>query len=166
MRYRLGCDIGGTFTDFSVLDTTTGEVVTHKRLTTPDVPSVAIEEGVRLLAGQIPHLLADSVVIHGTTLVINAVIERKGARTALVTTQGFRDVLEIGREGRFDQYDIWLRFPKPIVPRQLRYEVPERVHVSGRVLDSLSGNAVSRVIDLLREDLEGLWPWHRHADGD
>ena len=152
MRYRLGCDIGGTFTDFSVLDTTTGEVVTHKRLTTPDVPSVAIEEGVRLLAGQIPHLLADSVVIHGTTLVINAVIERKGARTALVTTQGFRVVLEIGREGRFDQYDIWLRFPKPIVPRQLRYEVPERVHVSGRVLDSLSGNAVSRVIDLLRED--------------
>ena len=152
IRYRLGCDIGGTFTDFSVLDTTTGEVVTHKRLTTPSAPSLAIEEGVRVLATMVPQLLANSVVIHGTTLVINAVIERKGARTALVTTKGFRDVLEIGREGRFDQYDIWLRFPKPIVMRQFRHEVAERVHVSGRVLEPLADSSISRLIDVLRHD--------------
>lgn len=157
MRYRLGCDIGGTFTDFSILDTATGKVITHKRLTTPEAPSAAIEEGIRALCALAPGLLDAAIIVHGTTLVINAIIERKGARTALITTEGFRDVLEIGREGRFDQYDIWLRFPKPIVPRQLRLEVPERMHVTGKVLMPLTEQAAHAVVqELLAERVEAV----------
>ena len=157
MRYRLGCDIGGTFTDFAVLDTETGEVVTHKRLTTPQSPALAIEQGVRALAAGITHLAQRSVVVHGTTLVANAVIERKGARTALVTTQGFRDALEIGREGRFDQYDLRLRFPAPIVPRRLRFEAAERMHVSGRVLKEPDAAELRVLVDaVLAESVEAV----------
>jgi len=164
MRYRLGCDIGGTFTDFSVLDTVTGEVSTYKRLTTPEAPSAAIELGIRELMSRIPELLQTGVVIHGTTLVINAVIERKGARTALLTTEGFRDILEIGREGRFDQYDIWLRFPKPVVPRRLRWEVAERMHVTGQVLQPLSAADAQRIAERLEfEAIEAVAICFLHA---
>ena len=147
MRFRLGCDIGGTFTDFTVVDTETGGVSTHKRLTTPHAPSEAIEHGIRAIMETAPDLAAQSVIVHGTTLVVNAIVERKGARTALVTTEGFRDALEIGREGRFDQYDIWLRFPAPIVPRPLRFEAAERMHVSGRVLRPLDVNHLHTLVD-------------------
>ena len=99
-HYRLGCDIGGTFTDFVLLNDQTGEMKTGKCLTTPHDPSDAVEEGIRELEAIVPDFVAQlDELIHGTTLVINSIIERKGARTGLITTKGFRDVLEIGREG-------------------------------------------------------------------
>ena len=111
--YRLGCDIGGTFTDFVLLNDQTGEIKTGKCLTTPQDPSDAVEEGIRVLEATTPDFVAKlDELIHGTTLVINSIIERKGARTGLITTKGFRDVLEIGREMRYAPYDIFAEFPR------------------------------------------------------
>jgi len=133
--FRLGCDIGGTFTDFVLVNDQTGEFQTHKCLTTPSDPSTAVAEGVGQLEINTPGFMAlTDEFIHGTTLVINAIIERKGARTGLITTQGFRDVLELGRELRYDAYDIFAEYPEPLVPRFLRKEVTERVASDGRVL--------------------------------
>ncbi|MCK5057437.1 MAG: hydantoinase/oxoprolinase family protein, partial [Candidatus Aminicenantes bacterium] len=125
--YRLGCDIGGTFTDFVLINDKTGEMRIHKCLTTPADPSDAVEQGIgELEDGSIGFVDNLAEVIHGTTLVINSIIERKGARTGLITTKGFRDVLELGREIRYAPYDIFAEFPKPLVPRRLRLEVDER----------------------------------------
>ncbi len=97
--YRLGCDIGGTFTDFVLLNDQTGEIKTSKCLTTPRDPSDAVEQGIRILETATPGFVGKlDELIHGTTLVINSIIERKGALTGLITTKGFRDVLEIGQE--------------------------------------------------------------------
>ena len=135
---RLGIDIGGTFTDFVLLDDATGQITTDKCLTTPRDPSDAIEEGIRRLAKQIPGYVEQlEEVIHGTTLVINAIVERKGARTGLITTQGFRDVLELGREIRYAPYDIFAEFPEPLVPRHRRLEVNERLRANGSILKPL-----------------------------
>jgi len=135
---RLGCDIGGTFTDFVLLDDETGEILVYKCLTTPRDPSDAVQEGVLALAERVPNLTRKMrEVIHGTTLVINAIIERKGARTGLLTTAGFRDVLELGREIRYAPYDVFAEFPQPLVPRRLRLEVNERVRADGSVLAPL-----------------------------
>ncbi len=135
---RLGCDIGGTFTDFVLLDDGTGEIIVHKCLTTPGDPSDAVEDGIHSLAGRVPDLISNlEEVIHGTTLVINAIIERKGACTGLITTEGFRDVLELGREIRYAPYDIFAEFPRPLVPRRRRLEVDERVRADGSVLRPL-----------------------------
>jgi len=144
---HVACDIGGTFTDFVQVDAASGKVAVHKCLTTPVDPSEAVESGVRALAratGASPAQLR--TLIHGTTLVINAVIERKGARTGLVTTAGFRDLLEIGREKRFDGNDLRIRFPEPLVERPLRLEVAERMHASGRVLQPLDETGARAVI--------------------
>src|SRR5690606_7667682 len=99
-----------------------------KCLTTPHDPSEAVEEGVRALSERIPNLVSLlGEVIHGTTLVINAIIERKGSKTGLITTRGFRDTLELGREKRYDTYNIFAEQAKPLVDRPLRVEVDERV---------------------------------------
>ncbi|MGD0232944.1 MAG: hydantoinase/oxoprolinase family protein [Syntrophorhabdales bacterium] len=136
--YRLGCDIGGTFTDFVLLNDRTGEIKTGKCLTTPQDPSDAVEEGIRVLEGTTPDFVAKlDELIHGTTLVINSIIERKGARTGLITTKGFRDVLEIGREMRYAPYDLFAEFPKPLIPRRYRIEVDERVRSDGSVITAL-----------------------------
>lgn len=141
--YRLGCDIGGTFTDFVLVDDETGEIRINKCLTTPHDPSEAVETGIRQLLERgtdfMPHLRE---IIHGTTLVINAIIERKGAKTGLITTKGFKDVLELGRELRYDAYDIFAEYPEPLVPRYLRKEVNERVYSDGRVLVPLDEEEV------------------------
>ena len=106
--YRLGCDIGGTFTDFVLLNDKTGEMRINKCLTTPSDPSDAVEQGIRQLEDVTPGFVqALDEVIHGTTLVINSIIERKGAKTGLITTKGFRDVLELGREIRYAPYDVF-----------------------------------------------------------
>ena len=139
----LGSDIGGTFTDFVEVDETSGRVEVYKCLTTPDDPSRAIEEGVQeLTARQGRTAAAIDAMVHGTTLVINAVIERKGAKTGLITTRGFRDVLEIGREKRFDAYDLQIEFPAPLVPRSMRMEIDERMHAGGSVLTPLNEDSV------------------------
>jgi N-methylhydantoinase A len=156
--YRLGCDIGGTFTDFVLVNDDTGEFTINKCLTTPGDPSDAVEQGIRELLertpGFMPHI---EEVIHGTTLVINAIIERKGAKTGLITTRGFRDVLELGRELRYDAYDIFSEYPLPLVPRSLRLEVSERITVDGRVIKALDELEVRQVLaDLLELGIESL----------
>jgi len=156
--YRLSCDIGGTFTDFYVTNAKTGEFAVEKCLTTPDDPSRGVLDGVRRLADRIPGLLADTeAVLHATTLVINAIIERKGARTGLLTTKGFRDVLEIGREMRYDLYDIFIEFPKPLVPRHLRLEVGERTFQNGVIAIPLSESDLDRAVsELRRQGVESI----------
>ena len=136
--WRIGVDIGGTFTDVVLWNDAGGALRRDKLLTTPDDPSRAVVDGIhRILArdGLRPSDL--SSVIHGTTLVANALIERRGVRTGLVTTAGFRDVLEIGREWRSDLYDLNITMPAPLVPRDLRTEVTERIAAAGTVLTAL-----------------------------
>jgi N-methylhydantoinase A len=157
-RYRAGVDIGGTFTDLLLLDEQTGEMIIGKILTTPGDPSVAVIQGLQaLLAERQLDPAAVSATIHGTTLITNAIIERKGSKTGLITTQGFRDALEIGREKRYDIYDIFLENPEPLVPRALRREVAERLDETGRVLIPLNRMEVFDVVqDLLRAGVEAL----------
>ena len=127
---RLAVDIGGTFTDI-VLDVGRDRK-TRKILTTPVHPEQAVLDGMRLiLADARAHFRDIDVFIHGTTLATNAVIERRGAKTALIATEGFRDVLDIGTESRYDQYDLTIDKPKPLVPRALRFTVPERIDAHG-----------------------------------
>ncbi len=148
--YRLGCDIGGTFTDFVLLNDQTGEIKIYKCLTTPKDPSDAVEHGIREMEKKTPGFIkAMDEVIHGTTLVINSIIERKGAKTGLITTKGFRDVLEIGRGIRYAPYDVFAEFPKPLIPRHLRLEVDERIRSDGTVLKSLDPEEARRVVRTL-----------------
>jgi N-methylhydantoinase A len=156
--YRLGCDIGGTFTDFVLVNDETGEFQTHKCLTTPSDPSNAVEEGIRQLEKTIPGVMPHiDEFIHGTTLVINAIIERKGAKTGLITTKGFRDVLELGREIRYDAYDIFSEYPEPLVPRPLRKEINERITSDGRVLTAIDPAEVKHLLhEFLKSGLESL----------
>jgi N-methylhydantoinase A len=150
MSARFGVDIGGTFTDLVVIDERTGAIRVGKVLTTAKDPAHGVEQGVQSLleeAGVDPARV--HAVAHGTTLATNALIERKGARTALLTTQGFRDALEIRREGRYDMYDLLIDPPAPLVPRHLRFEVPERLLPDGSVLRPLDEAAARRVISQL-----------------
>jgi N-methylhydantoinase A len=148
--YRLGCDIGGTFTDFVLLNDQTGEIKTNKCLTTPRDPSDAVEQGIRGLEEMTPRFVPElDELIHGTTLVINSIIERKGAPTGLITTKGFRDVLEIGRGIRYAPYDIFAEFPKPLIPRRFRFEVDERVRSDGTILKPLDPVEARQVVRLL-----------------
>ena len=134
-RYSIGVDIGGTFTDLVMCDDASGRLYNEKVLTTPHEPSLGVLEGIdRILAAQGARAAEVRHVIHGTTLVANAVIERRGSRIALVTTRGFADLLEIGTEWRYDIYDLSMQVPEPLVPRRLRFEVPERLGPDGRVL--------------------------------
>ena len=150
--YRLGCDIGGTFTDFVLVNDETGEFEINKCLTTPADPSDAVEHGIRELMERSPGFMPEiEEIIHGTTLVINAILERKGAKTGLITTRGFRDVLELGREIRYDAYDIFAEYPLPLVPRYLRHEVRERIASDGRVLVELDPEQVQTVLSRLLE---------------
>ena len=168
MRARLAADIGGTFTDV-VLESPTG-CDTVKVLTTP-APEVGVLEGIRrvLAAAGLPPSEV-SVFVHGTTLATNALIERKGARTAFVTTEGMRDILEMGYEKRFEQYDVYMERPLPLVPRPLRYTVPGRRDGRGRVLRDLDEAAVRDVGERLSAERVGAvaigfmhayaWPEH------
>jgi N-methylhydantoinase A len=150
---RIGVDIGGTFTDLVWVDDATGAVRVGKLLTTPKEPAQAVEQGVVTLlhdAGSAPA--AVRTLIHGTTLATNALIERKGARTGLLTTEGFRDALEIGREGRYDMYDLFIDPPAPLAPRHLRCEVRERVLADGGVLTPLDLEGARAVVSGLVAD--------------
>ncbi len=129
---RIGVDVGGTFTDFVLVDEARSRVLTGKRLTTPDDPGRAILEGLDRLLAEAGVGFGDvRQIVHGTTLVTNIVIERKGARIGLVTTRGFRDSLEMGREMRYDLYDLFLDKPEPLVPRPRRIAVTQRHDAHG-----------------------------------
>ena len=151
MKARLAVDIGGTFTDVAL--ERDDQRWTIKTLTTPKAPAEGVLRGIGqtleaagLEGGDI------ALVIHGTTLATNAILERKGAVTALITTAGFRDVLDIGYETRFDQYDLMLEKPRPLVPRERRLTVSERVDVGGRVLTPLDEAAVRALVPALDAD--------------
>jgi N-methylhydantoinase A len=162
---RLGVDIGGTFTDLVLVDDTTGALRVGKVLTTPKDPAHAVEHGIQALlgdAGIAPSAIG--AVVHGTTLATNALIERKGARTGLLTTRGFRDALEIRREGRYDMYDLFIDPPAPLVPRHLRREVSERLLADGSVAQPLDeGQARAAIARLLADGVEALAVCLLHA---
>ncbi|MGH7082943.1 MAG: hydantoinase/oxoprolinase N-terminal domain-containing protein, partial [Acetobacteraceae bacterium] len=153
---RLAVDIGGTFTDLALEHR--GKRTTLKVLTTPAAPEQGVLAGVDAIlreTGLAPSEVG--LVIHGTTLATNAIIERKGARTALITTSGFRDVLAMRNESRYDQYDLNLVLPEALVPRHLRLPVPERIDHRGLVLTPLDEEAVEATLAVLaRERVESL----------
>jgi N-methylhydantoinase A len=151
-RYAMGIDIGGTFTDVVLYDREQGRRLTRKALTTPGDPAEAVLDAV-------DQVLADDAiapeeierVVHATTLFTNALIEHKGARTALLTTEGFRDSLEIGRERKYDLYDLAAKKPQPLVPRDLRFEAGERILADGSIHRALDGEALAEVAEALRQ---------------
>ena len=146
MTIRLGADIGGTFTDIA-LDVD-GRIYSTKVLTSYTAPEQAILDGIEIvltMAGLQPSDL--EIVIHGTTLATNALIERRGARTAFVTTEGFRDVIEMRTENRFEQYDLNLRLPSPLVPREDRFAVSGRIGAKGQELAPLDEAALGTLAD-------------------
>ena len=152
MAHRLGVDIGGTFTDFAILDTASGRLATHKQLTTPDDPSVAVLAGLDTVLAREGLPIGDlQAVIHGTTLVTNATIERKGARVCMLVTAGFPDVLTLAKETRYDLYDLRLRFAAPVVPRSMRLEVDERIRYDGSVDAVLDLDGLRRSFAALRK---------------
>jgi N-methylhydantoinase A len=164
-RFGLGIDVGGTFTDIVAYDPATGRQASHKQLTTHADPSRGVMAGLdRLLADNDIAPSAIGRVVHATTLFSNAVIERKGAPTGLITTRGFRDTLEIGRERKYELYDINIVKPAPLIPRHLRLEVPERMAVDGSVRLPLDEAALlDAVARLVREGVASLAIVFLHA---
>jgi len=164
---RLAVDIGGTFTDLAL------EVESNrysaKVLTTPRAPEEGVLTGIEQVlqrAALMPSNIA--LIIHGTTLATNAIIERKGAKTALIVTQGFRDSIEMAYEHRFEQYDIFMEKPLPLVPRDLRLGVPERLDARGGVLLPLDEDAVRRLVPTLKQaaiEAVAIGYMHAYLDG-
>ena len=144
MTVHIGVDTGGTFSDFIRIDE--GIPVIHKVLSTPENPARAVLRGLRHLSPD----LSGVEIVHGSTVATNALLERKGARTALVTTRGFEDVLEIGRQTRPHLYDPFVEKLPPLVPRRLRFGIDERLAYNGEVLEPLAASEIDRVIEQVR----------------
>jgi N-methylhydantoinase A len=164
-RFKLGIDIGGTFTDIVILGESSGKVYNGKCLSTPqDLSKGVIEIFDRMLRELQIGPEQVTAAIHGTTVATNAIIEKKGAKTALLTTRGFRDVLEIGRELRYDLYDLYIQMPEPLVPRYLRREINERLDKDGNVLIEMEPDDILRVIyDFEKEGITALAISFLHA---
>lgn len=149
---RVGVDIGGTFTDFVLLNDETGQIFTEKCLTTPREPDKAIFQGLgNLESNALAETRFSGEVVHATTLITNAIIEGRGAKTGLITTKGFRDILEMARETRYDVYDLSLEFPKPVVPRHLRLTVDERTLSDGSIRKGVDPDEVAEVLSVFVE---------------
>ena len=146
---KLAFDTGGTFTDFAMLDAD-GNLHVHKVLSTPSDPATAVLRGIDELLGRLALNGDDLTILGATTVVTNAVLERKGARTALLTTKGFRDLLRIRTEARYDLYDLKIRYPEPLIPRDLTFGVPERMTADGTELVPVDGDEVKRIGAALR----------------
>ena len=169
MGHRLGVDIGGTFTDFALIDDASGRLTVYKQLTTPEDPAVAVLEGLQaMLARDGVDIAQLTSVIHGTTLVTNAVIERKGAKTGMLVTRGFRDILDIAMERRYDLFDLRLVFAEPVVPRNLRREVDERLGYDGGVTTPLDPDAAvaaaRELVEVERIEALAICFLHSYAD--
>jgi len=151
MAWYVGVDVGGTFTDFHGFDDATGATVVHKTPSTPDNPARAIVAGLAELA-QARGIAVDAVsrLAHGTTVATNALLQRRGGTVALITTEGFRDLLEIGRQVRPHMYDLQADHPPPLVPREWRFEVAERVTADGAVRRPLGDHDLARVVDAVK----------------
>lgn len=165
MAYRVAVDIGGTFTDLVLLDERSGALRWHKLLTTPRAPEDGALRGLRELCARTGITPAQlTTLIHATTLVTNAIIERTGAQTALLTTAGFRDTLEMGKEQRYDIYDLFLQYSEPLVPRRWRVGVRERVTRDGEIRVPLDLGEVRRQVrDLVRQGVESIAVCFLHA---
>tara|TARA_Y100001934_G_C12369657_1_gene785567 strand:+ start:468 stop:2618 length:2151 start_codon:yes stop_codon:yes gene_type:complete len=151
-RFRIGVDIGGTFTDGTLVDSVTGEVTTSKVLSTPSNPASGFISAVqKLLSVDSVDPAAIEHVVHATTVATNAIIEGKTAKTAFVTTEGFRDMLEIARQIRPSLYDLQFEKPAPLVPRQLCFEVPERLNAKGEVVTPLDESALAQLVEQIAE---------------
>ena len=160
----IAVDIGGTFTDFIKLDERTGAMSVVKLLTTPSNPERGVLEGVDVLSAQAGSLADVQAVIHATTLATNAIIERKGQTTALITTAGFEDVLEIGRGYRYDLYDLMIRRPKPLIVRPFRRGVKERVGSNGAVVTPIDEADVRRIAaDFRKAGVEAVAVCYLHS---
>ena len=159
MTYRIGIDIGGTFTDFALVDDSTGHLLVHKQLTTPTDPSKSVLSGIitMLEENSIP-ITEISTIAHGTTLVTNAVVERRGATTGMLVTAGFKDALDIAMERRFDLFDLRLEFAEPVVPRRMRVEISERNLFDGTIESHLDEIEVEAAVESLidRYDIQAL----------
>jgi len=155
---RIGVDIGGTFTDFVIYNPENGEIYSFKILSTPNDPSQAVLEGLQKINQNINKLLESrSYIVHGSTVATNALLERKGARTALITTFGFRDVLEIGRQNRPELYNLHTDLLPILVPRDLRFEIEERIDSEGQIITALDNNQVEALIpDLNGKKVESV----------
>ena len=149
--FTLGIDIGGTFTDLVALNSSNGFCETAKVLTTPDTPQVGVENGLAELLPKIGGGDNISRVVHATTLFSNALIERKGSKTGLVTSDGFKDTLELRRERKYDIYDLFLTFPNPLVSRDLRYEISGRITNTGQIITKLDEKAFIDIIARLEK---------------
>jgi N-methylhydantoinase A len=152
MAWTIGVDVGGTFTDFYALNEATGTVRVGKRPSTPDDPGRAILSGLAEVAAEHAIPLAEvRRLSHGTTVATNALIQRQGGRVALITTKGFRDLLEIGRQTRPHMYDLYQDHPPPLVPRQHRLELDERIDAEGTALRAPDDDAIAAVVEQVRE---------------
>ena len=147
---QIAFDIGGTFTDFVLQDPANGTMRFWKVPSTPDNPSRAVVSGLEdLLAASGVEGPAVEVILHATTVATNAIIERKGPKTAFVTTKGFRDVLIMGRQKRYDTFDIYLTKPAPLVDRKDVFEVDERIDVHGETVKAVDPESVAETVDAI-----------------
>ena len=154
MNYHFCFDVGGTFTDMVLLDEESGKFTVSKELTTTSEPAIAVTSGVRTLSSEAGIEAGDitNAVRGATTLITNCLLERSGEKTALITTGGFRDILEIGKEWRYDIYDIFLKMPEPLVPRRLRKGVSERIDHNGEVVEALDENELRNIIEFFKKE--------------
>ncbi len=153
-RIRLSADVGGTFTDVAAFDESTGELALGKVLSTPARLVTGIENGVAKAGAR---LRSAELFLHGTTVAINTILERSGARCALITTQGFRDIYEIGRVNRPESYNLFFRRHEPLIERDLRYEVRERIDAQGKVLIRLDeGEVRAAVADAVEQGVQAI----------
>ena len=143
-RIRLSADVGGTFTDIAAFNERTGEFSLGKTLTTP----ARLVDGIQTGVTKAGAAFADArLFLHGTTVAINTILERTGANCALLTTQGFRDIYEIGRVNRPESYNLFFQKHQPLIERALRFEIRERVDAQGNVLITLDEDQVRRIVD-------------------
>ena len=158
MKYRIGVDTGGTFTDVALIAEGTGDILVTKVPSTPHNSAIGVMDGVKQILSE-NDISADEVSFftHGSTVATNTLLERKGAKTALITTKGFRDILEIGRQTRPDLYNFRARRPKPLIPRDLRWEIDERINAQGEVVKEFDGSDLTELIEMIKEeDIESL----------
>src|SRR4051812_35325619 len=146
---RLAADIGGTFTDLAVFDERTGALSFGKTLSTPQRLVDGIDKGVEKAGSD---FRSSGLFLHGSTVAINTILERTGAKTALLITEGFRDIYEIGRVNRPDSYNLFFTKHRPLVPREHRYEVHERLYASGEVLKPLDEDEIVTLADTLKRE--------------
>src|SRR6476659_4787511 len=147
MAWMIGVDVGGTFTDFFAFDDATGRIILHKVPSTPGTPAEAIIAGLRELESRHGIVLAEIARLsHGTTVATNTLIQRRGGKVALVVTEGFRDLIEIGRQIRPHVFSLQDDYPAPLVPRELRFEAAERITADSSTVKALTANALSTLV--------------------